>query len=1095
MKLTVFLLCITALGSLAKESYSQETKLTIVLQNASIEDALKEIENQSKYRFFYNDKIDVNRQVSVNLVDKKIDDVLDELLSQTNIRYEFIDRQIVLSSNKTMQQKKTVSGRVIDPSGLPLPGVTVMVKGSTSGTVADANGNYTLGNVDPGATLVFSFIGMKTQEIAVNEQSIININMEEETTMLDELVAIGYGSAKKKDITGSVASMNAEELSAVPVSSPVEAMTGKLAGVRVITPEGSPDADVIIRVRGGGSITSDNKPLYIVDGFPVESISDISPSNIESIDVLKDASSSAIYGSRGSNGIVLVTTKSGQKGKVLVSYNAYYGQKKAAKMLDVLDPTDYLNWQYELCQLQKQQDYYTNIFGSYEDIPQYANQGVDWQDKVFGRTGNVFNQDLTISGGTDKMRMNFSYGHLDEKAILMYSSFKRDNFSLKTDWTPNDKVAFNFSARYSKSTVRGDGQSTTTGNPNELPSDAFGRIKHSVYQCPFDIENVNETGATIDDLQDYDGEDPLTVLTENYKHRERLNYNLNGSVSYNILDNLTFKSEWGLDEYEYELLTYQGSTTYESTTYAQTDYRGMPLAIVTDYTRRTTRNTNTLNYNLENLFKGTSRLSILLGEETIGTESHEKNIRYEGLPDFFDYNYAFKFAGQAEYANYKDYYYPDNTLLSFFSRVNYDYKGKYLMSATLRADGSSKFSKGNRWGYFPSAALAWRASEEDFLKADWLDNLKLRLSFGVSGNNNIPSGQTSRSYSIAKASSWLHLTDQWWTNGTTMANENLKWETTYAWNGGIDFALYNSKLNGSIELYQNTVHDLLMNQTISGSGYATQYQNIGQVQNKGAEITINYSPVRKKDYGLDLSFVISFNKNKVKSLGDLKEGYNTSAYCFSTEITGDYVVAPGYAVGTMRGYETDGWYTPDDFQEYNESTGWILKDGVADMSPVLGSIRPGDLKLVDQNNDHTISDEDNVIIGDANPVHTGGFSISGYAHGFDLSANFAWSWKNDIYNADKIEYTTTRGHKFRNMISRMAGGRRWTNMDSEGNIVNDEARLTELNKNADIWSPNMQKAVFHSWAVEDGSFLRLTTLSLGYTIPQSLSRKFNIDRI
>ena len=1096
MKLTTLFLLLGIVQVFSLNSYSQSTKLTIEVRDVSVVDVLRTIEDQSEFYFVYNkDAIDLDRKVSLEAINLQIDKVLDDLFKGTNVTYRIVDRHVILTTLKLNQSELKITGKISDSSGAPLPGVTVIVKGTTQGIITDMDGYYTLSNVPSDATLVFSFVGMKTQEIPVGGKSLINIVLEEETIGLDEVVAIGYGSVKKRDLTGSVSSITAKELAEVPVNSPVEALTGKLAGVRIITSDGSPNADIIIRVRGGGSITSDNKPLYIVDGFPVESISEISPNDIESIDILKDASSTAIYGARGSNGIVLVTTKSGKKGKVTINYNAFYGVKNAAKMLDVLSPTDYLTWQYELCQLENQKDYYTNIFGSFEDISDFADKGIDWQEQVFGRTGTTSNQNISISGGTEKMRTNFSYGHVNEKAILMYSNFKRDYLSLKTDWDPNEKVSFNFSARYSKTIVKGDGQSTTNGNPNDSPADSFGRIKHSVYQCPFDIDNVNETGATIDDLQDYDGEDPLKALTENYKNSEKLDYNLNGSVSYKLTKDLTAKSEWGLDEYGYELMTYQGSTTYESTTYAQTDYRGMPLGIVGNYNRRTTRNTNTLNWDLKGILDGSSNLSVLIGEETIVEKSHKRSIRYEGLPDFFDYNYTFKFAGEAQYATYNDYYYPDNTLLSFFSRLNYNYKDKYLMSATIRADGSSKFSENNKWGYFPSAALAWRASEEEFLKTDWLDNLKVRLSFGISGNNNIPAGQTSRSYSVAPTKSWLHVADAWWTNGTTLANENLKWESTYSWNSGIDFGFFKNKLNGSLEFYRNTVHDLLMLQTISGSGYSYQYQNVGKVQNKGAEVTINYSPIRKEKFGLDLGFVISFNKNKVKSLGDLTGGYNTSAYCFSTEVTGDYVVAPGYAIGTMRGYETDGWYTTDDFEDYSESTGWILKDGVADMSSILGTIRPGDLKLKDQDGDDAITDEDNVIIGDANPVHTGGFSISGYAHRFDFSANFTWSWKNDIYNADKIEYTTTRGNKFRNMISTMEGGERWTNMDSEGNIVNDKQTLNELNKDATIWSPRMQKAVFHSWAVEDGSFLRLANLSIGYTVPQSFTQKMKINRV
>lgn len=1103
MKLAAFFLLFSL--QVSATVYSQTTKFNFKAKDKQVADVLREIEASSDFRFFYiREQVDVERQVSLRANNSTVEDILNEMFHDHDIEYQVMDDNAIVlrpeqnyyrTKKKRTYQNIVVSGLVSDNSGQPLPGVTVVVKGTTNGTITDVNGKYTLSNVPGNATLMFSFVGMQMQEVAVNSKTVIDLVMQEETIGIDEVVAIGYGYVKKRDLTGSVSSISSKELAAIPVNSPVEALAGKLAGVRITTSEGSPNADIIIRVRGGGSITSDNKPLYIVDGFPVESISDISPSDIETIDVLKDASSTAIYGARGSNGIVLVTTKSGKSGKVVVNYDAYFGVKKAAKMIDVLDPVDYLTWQYELCQLDGQTEAYTDIFGDFEDIQDYADQGVDWQDEVFGRTGTTFNHNLSIRGGTEKMRTSFSYGHVDEKAILKYSKFKRDYFSLKTDWTPTKKLTVSFNARYSKAEVNGDGQSTTTGNPNDSPSDAFGRIIHSVYQCPFDIDNINSEGATIDDLEDYDAEDPLVSLTENYKDSKRLTYTLNGSIQYNITDNLTIKSEWGLDEYRYELWTYQGSTTYESTTYAQTDYRGLPLGIVTDYSRRTTRNTNTVNYVLKDIFNSTSDLSILVGEETIMQESDKKSIRYEGLPEFFTYSETFKFAGEAQYATYNDYYYPDDALLSFFGRVNYSFMDKYLLSGTLRADGSSKFSEDNRWGLFPSGAFAWRLSEEDFFKTSWLTNLKYRLSFGISGNNNIPSGQTSRSYSVAETKSWLHIADSWWTNGTTLANESLKWESTYSWNTGLDFGIFENKLNGNIEFYHNTVHDLLMEQTISGSGYAYQYQNVGKVQNKGFELSLNYSPIQEQDYGLTLGFVISFNKNEIKDLGG-NDGYNESAYCFSTEVIGDYVVAPGYSVGTMRGYIEDGYYTTDDFEDYTEESGWVLKEEVADASSIMGTLRPGVMKLKDiANDDNTITDDDNTVIGDANPTHTGGFSISGYARGFDFSANFTWSWGNDIYNADKIQYTSTRGNKFRNMSSKMESGKRWTNMDSEGNIVNDKETLDELNKGADIWSPRLQKAVFSSWAVEDGSFLRLSNLSVGYSLPGSLTERVRISRI
>jgi TonB-linked SusC/RagA family outer membrane protein len=1007
----------------------------------------------------------------------------------------YVAAEPILSAQVVNQNTVRITGSVVDETGEPLIGVNVSLVKGTTGTVTDVNGEFKL-NVPEGSLLLISYVGYINQKVEAHSKTPMRIVLKEDAQMLDEVVAIGYGTVKRKDMTGSVGSVGNQDLVAVPVASPVEAMQGKLAGVRVTTPEGNPDADIIVRVRGGGSITSDNTPLYIVDGFPVNSISDIPTADIESIDVLKDASSTAIYGSRGSNGIVLVTTKSGKAGKVSVNYNAYVGIKKAASKVDVLSTEDYLKWTYENFALRNELSTYTNLFGSYSQIPSLAQtiDTTDWQDEVYGRTGNTFSHNLNISGGSDKLRFTFGYNHMDEKAILYGSKFKRDNLSLKLNYEPNKKTKLEFAARYSHTNVYGDGQGDTSGELNQSPSGSFSRMQHAVMQTPLTL-GVENSGMVLDESDIDTGlTDPIVALNDNYKERTRQNFNMNGAFTWNIIKNLTLRTDVGLDVYDNTLKYFYGSSTYESQNNTQAAYKNLPVTNSTLVNRRTFRNTNTLSYDFKDLLPKNHNMNFMIGQENIVISENKTTARVEGFPDFYDAQMAFHYSAQGSPTKYNQYYNQDDKMVSFFGRLNYDYKGRYLFSGTVRADGSSKFARGNRWGYFPSAALGWRILEEDWMESakSWLSNLKLRLSYGISGNNNIPSGQTTKNYSISQ-SSWLNIASSYLTAGTSMNNANLKWETTHSFNVGLDFGLFNNKLNGSIEYYKNNVKDLLMEMQVAGCGYNTQYQNVGETQNSGVELTLNYTAINKKDYGLDFAFTLGHNVNKVVSLGSMTS-YTKASQWASTEVGSDYIIQPGKPVGSIYGYVTEGRYEVSDFDGYVNGK-WVLKSGVADDSGVVGEVRPGTLKLKDVTGDGVVNESDKGIIGNANAVATGGFSINARAKGFDLNANFTYSIGNDIYNADKIDHTSTRGSIWHNLSSIMAEGQRWTNIDQNGNLVTDEATLAALNANTTMWSPYTTKAVIHTWAVEDGSFLRLSNLTVGYTLPKQLTKKVYIENL
>ena len=991
---------------------------------------------------------------------------------------------------------QTVKGTVKDATGEAVIGATVQEKGGKGGTVTDLDGNFSIDLTGSGQ-LTISYVGMKTQTVDAKGKSSINIVLQDDNTQLEDVVVIGYGSVKKKDLTGSVATVNSDALQAVPVANASEALTGKMAGVQVTTTEGSPDAEVKIRVRGGGSITQSNDPLYIVDGFPVESISDIPANDIEDITVLKDASSTAIYGSRGANGVILVTTKSGKEGKVKVSYNAYYSWKQIAKTYDVLDTYEYAKWQYEYAMLYNNGDaskisHYTEKFGNYQDIDLYKGvEGNDWQDLTYGRTGHTFNHNININGGTDGIKYAFSYAHMNDKAIMWGSSFQRDNLSLKLNTKPSKTTTLDFQARYANTKIFGGGANEAAG-----AYDTDRRLRYAVLYTPLPMKGIDGT----DELEGSSFYDPITTAKDNDQKKKRRNLNLAGSFGWEVYKNLKLKTEFGYDTYDEYAQRFWGTSAYYVKNVPTGENSGKPAIRNVDTIRHRFRNTNTINYDFKSLFGKDSphSLNVLAGHEYVITKKHAITDEVHGFPTDYDAETAWKLTAQGTPYTIEDFYSADDKLLSWFGRLNYNFMDKYLISATFRADGSSKFNESNRWGYFPSAAVAWRISSEPFMKGTekWLDDLKLRFSYGTAGNNNIPVGQLVQEYS-PKATTWVNGINTYWAPSKTMANPDLKWETTITRNVGIDFTVLGGKLNGSIEGYWNTTKDLLIQFPTSGSGYDNQYRNLGKTENKGVELSLTYHIVNKKDWGIDFSGNIGYNKNEIKELGI--NDYATNTNWGSTEIGNDYLIAVGHSVGEIIGFKNDGRYEVSDFESYDPSTKtWNLKAGVADASSVMGNIRPGTMKLKDIDGDGFVDDNDITNIGNVNPKFVGGFNLNAYAYGFDLSANFNFSIGNKVYNANKIEYTSatyTKFNQYRNLSTDMASGSRWTYINDAGQFVTDMAELAAMNANTTMWTPYMQHFVLTDWAIEDASFLRLNTLSLGYTIPSALTKKAGITSL
>jgi TonB-dependent starch-binding outer membrane protein SusC len=1071
-----------------------ETPITLNTDQSALTKVLQEIENQTGFYFVYNNNlIDVTRKISISVKNQNIKTVLDLLFKNTDVRYIIKDKHIVLSNQQENKSKPTgkvitVKGKVTSSSGETLPGVTVAVVGSPNGTITDENGNYTLSNIQDNSLLSYTFLGMKTLRINVDGRSTLHVILEEETTVLDEVVAIGYGTLKRKEVTGTVSSLQARDIAEIPVSTAAEAITGKLAGVQVVTSNGSPDADIKIRIRGGGSITQDNSPLYIIDGFPVENgLSLISPSDIERIDVLKDAASTAIYGARGANGVVLITTKSGKEGRTNVSFDAYAGIKNITKHIDMMTPYDYVVSAWERTRMEANDLNATSMtsfisrYGSWDTFKdRYSNDsGTDWQDETF-RTGVVQNYTLSINGGNKTTKYNLGLSHIDDEGIILGSSYNRTILNGKLEHKANEHLTVGFSTRYNNNKTYGG----TVSTQNILMYRPTEGLTGSLNYDDFDEEY----------LENNDLINPVLLTNEMYNKKTVANYNLMGEASYKLGD-FIIKTQAGIDSYQLKNQSFDGPHTKN----ALKNNGPFVSWSTTDVSKWI--NTNTINWSKKSE-DDKHNFGALLGQEWSDARTNLFSITVKEFPDYITPEKAF---GSLSFGDSNDK--PSTSessyqLFSFFGRASYDYMGKYLINASLRTDGSSKFAKQNRWGFFPSVGTAWRITEENFMEPyDVVSNLKFRYSFGMSGNDRI---------------SDLMWTTPWVTDATTqygvnnvlsaalkpssLANPDVKWETTISNNIGLDFGFFKNRLNVTTDLYNNETKDLLLDSSLpANAGFSTQTKNIGRTRNRGFELSVDGILIDKKNFFWSAGFNISFNRNKVLALS---EGVDTRYQSSDISTAGpknEYRIKVGEPIGQMYGYVYDGWYTADDFVDgsYNAATkNWKLKDGVA--YETAYTPRPGDIKFknlggaTDANGNPIITDEDKTVIGNANPTHFGGFNTSIRYKNFDLSAFFNWSYGNDVYNATKLNLYNGK-NKETNMPSEMAG--RYTLINDLGEPITDLETLTTRNQNATTYSPYRGTFVFHSGLVEDGSFLRLNNLTLGYTVPKSITSRVLINNL
>lgn len=951
------------------------------------------------------------------------------------------------------QQKIIVSGTVADQAGQPIPGATIVERGTTNGVVTDADGKFTISVQGKGAKLEFSFLGYTPYEYTViGPQRNLMITLTEEVSKLDELVVIGYGSMKKRDISGSIATISNESLENTAVKNVMSALQGRASGVQVVSNSGAPGDGISVTVRGQSTLNSGNEPLYVVDGVPVESnslsqlngyeshglnpLADINPQDIESIEILKDGSSTAIYGSRGANGVVLITTKRGREGKPQINVNLYTGVSNITRKLSVLNATQ---WRDIIIDSYKNLDAYNNAVNPSEphwtaiDSLNPMNSGdVDWQDVMY-RTAYQKQASISVIGGNQAARYSLSSSFLDQDGIILNSNYKRITSRLNTDFKITNKVNVGYSVYYMH------------GKNNRI--NAGGTGNHSLVQSILVRPPVYSlTYPDGSPIYYFNGKRNPVGLAIEATHLNTTNRIIgNQYIEWEIIKDLRFKTNISLD-----FITMKEDEFYPTTV----DYReGWNSGAVRATHNLTWANENYLTYT--KTFNENHNFSLLGGfsQQEWKTETTGLNGQFFASDNIRTLNGAGTISGQNVNTTV------EHSLMSVFGRVGYDYLGKYLVQATMRADGSSRFGKEKRWGSFPSASIAWRFSDETFFNSlNALEDGKLRFSVGQTGNESIGNYVSQGEFSLN-----ANYLDYSGAAPTAMPNYNLSWETTTQYNTGIDLSLFNGRIYLTADAYQKNTTDLLFNVPIpETTGFSSISQNIGEIQNKGLEFALTTHNLMG-GFKWMTNFNIGMNRNKIVSL---PENILTNGYLQN----GTYhILKVGESIGTFYGWKFLGVYSRDEDNinqvRYGSANGKVFRGG----DPIWD----------DLNGDHIIDDQDKQIIGNAQPKFTGGLNNDFSYKNFSLNIFLQFSYGNDIYSNLNMMRNWVFAY---NNVSTDALNR-WRKQgditDYPRPIRNDPLR-NEYLRVSDRW-------------IEDGSYMRLKNVSLAYDLPRRLANRIFLE--
>ena len=1034
MRISTFLLMVCVFCSYAGNAHSQNAKVSIRMNNVKLDKILNEIENQTDYLFIYNNQVDINKITSVKVKNEAVAQVLDRILSGTGINYELEGTHIILTTEAikdlhAQQQAKTVTGTVTDVSGEPIIGANIRIKGTTTGTITDIDGNFSI-EAEPQSVIEVSYIGYLTQETVINNQKSIRFLLKEDTKTLDEVVVIGYGVQKKADLTGSVANINTEKLNTQSNANIGQALQGKIAGVDIVSQGGAPGSGTRIMVRGIGTLNNAS-PLYIVDGMYMNSIDHINPNDIASIDVLKDASSAAIYGSRAANGVIIVTTKEGSntEGKPIIDLSVNLGISTASKFLDMLDAKGWA----EVTTIARQAigkpalDMATDLANKPDN---------DWQDIMF-RPALMQNYNLSVKGGGKYSTYYTGLGYFNQDGIVKGTNYQRYNIQSKNDY---------------KRGIFSSGTNLIISFSHDKPlhQELRGGMIGTILQSVPTLEKYDDTreggyGGTYGDVVNIPH--PLAIIDDNIMDR----YNENVKIFANLYAQIElFK---GL-KYKLNLTPDFSFERYKN--YLNKYDFGLATNSITQLTERQRRRRNILVENLLTFDRtfGEHKISALAGYTYQDSRFLHIQAYGEGLPQGLEEIDAATTNRSNEGNSWR------SVLTSILGRVFYSYQNKYLFTATIRRDGSSKFGKNNRYGYFPSFSLGWNVAEEKFMEnVHWLDQLKLRGGYGVLGNQEIDNYQYSSTITTG-----INYPDG---NGGLLqgafpknfANPDIKWEETAMTNVGIDFMAFNNRLSLTADYYVKNTKDILLTVPIpiSSGGANDPIRNAGKIRNNGFEFNLGWMDQPNPDISYGINLIGSFNKNKVIAMGS--ESGSIKGGSTNQNITTSETKA-GYPIGGYWLISTAGYFNSQ------EEVDAYAKDG----KKIQPAAEPGDIKFVDANNDGVINDDDRVFQGSPFPDFT--FALNGNMRykNFDLSIGLQGVLGNKIYNATRQTLEdVTKGSNF---------------------LASCLDYWTPENKNAShprlTWDdPNRNTRAESDRYLENGSYLRLRSVQLGYTFPQT----------
>ncbi|MEQ7799292.1 TonB-dependent receptor [Pedobacter sp. ASV1-7] len=1082
MKLS-FIFLMLAFLQVNASSYAQ--KVNIKVKNATINEVFYKLTQQTGHTFTSDGALLKKiKPITLNMNNAMLKEVLDKCFEGEDVKMFFNneDKIVVIKNNSntkiTTLSPITLTGNITDENGQPLVGVSVKVKNTQTSTVSDVKGNYKIIVQSETAVLVFSYVGFATQEISVGKRSKIDVKLKQSNINLEETVVVAYGTVSRRDLTGSVGTVNLEDVVKAPVTTFTEALAGRVAGLQVSTAEGQPGMMQSIIIRGPGSLSQDPSPLYIIDGFPIEDFdpSTLNTNDIESISVLKDASAAALYGSRAANGVIVIETAKGKSGKPQVAFNSTFGYHQIRKKVEMMNAYEFVKYQYEF----RASIARTTYLQDGKTLDDYRSvNGIDWQSKVF-KTSPMQTYDLSIRGGNLYTQYALSGSLFNNEGIILNTGTSRKQGRISLNHTLSDKLKVGVVSNFSFNRIYGAQASLASTSSTNLSNGIF--YTTFSYRPVTGREEIDLSDENLDDLVNPDDPNstrvnPVKQLLNTYNVQNNRSLSVNAFVNYNITNNLIFKATGNIRDNTSEREAFYNSSTPQGLPIPRNN-RGVQAGIQNG-TVSTWLNENTLAYNKR--FNRNHTMNALLGFSLGGGNNKSYGTNIMLIP-----NEELGMAGVGQGAPYlssssSGLY----SIVSVFSRLNYNYKSKYLLTATFRGDGSSKFPNGNKWGYFPSGAFAWNIDREKFFKnITFISTAKLRTSYGMTGNNRISNFGYLPNLDFPLAASYS-FNNESPTKGVIpdpngLGNDKLKWETVEQLDIGLDLSFFKNRVKLEVDAYKRITHDMLLYADLPyATGFARVYQNIGKLSNDGLEFSLNTRNIVNKNFSWETSFNISFNKNNVLELtrGQFEMFRNNSTHYFYTDAFN--ISRIGEPAGQFWGYEWLGNYQYADFDEVSPGV-YLLKSGISDNGTPRADIRPGDIKYKDQNGDGRISQDDMTVIGRGLPKHFGGFTNNFSYKNFNLNVFFQWNYGNNIYNANRLIFEGNG-----------------TSLSHVNQYASYSDRWTDENQSSKNFRTNGggPQGYHSSRVLEDGSYLRLKTVSLSYNLPKQLIKKAGMSNL